>query len=122
MPNAKAVIDSAHRSGKAGWHPADVVAAVRKRGSSLSELSRQHGYRSPVLRDALQHPYPKAERIIAEFLGVPPQRIWPSRYHTDGTPRSGRGERGLGRYKAKRSTDAGRSNAHVRGTNRHAAG
>lgn len=52
---------------------------------------------------AIWRPWPKAERIIAEALGVPPEQIWPSRYHPDGSPRSGRGERGLGRYKRKAS-------------------
>lgn len=53
---------------------------------------------------ALHRPWPKAERIIAEFIGVSAREIWPSRYHHDGAPKSGRGERGIGRYKAKHST------------------
>lgn len=83
------------------WHPADVIAAVRKAGSNISQLSFAQGYTTPALKNALRIPAPRFERIIAEFLGLTPQHIWPSRYHADGTPRSGRGERGLGRYKAK---------------------
>nr|DAS48596.1 MAG TPA: winged helix-turn-helix DNA-binding protein [Caudoviricetes sp.] len=28
----------------------------------------------------MQFKYPKGERIISDFLGIPPQEIWPSRY------------------------------------------
>jgi Ner family transcriptional regulator len=87
------------------WHRADIIAAVRKTGTSVQALSFMNGYRRTTLGHALVHPYPKCERIIAEHLGVPPQKIWPSRYHQDGSPKSGRNARGLGRYisKAKRN-------------------
>ncbi len=80
------------------WHRADIVAAFRKRNTTLARYSRQCGYTSTWLAQATGRPYPKAERVIAEFLGISPQTIWPSRYHADGTPRSGRGERGFGRH------------------------
>lgn len=83
------------------WHKADIVAAVRKTGTNLQILSRSHGWGRTTLSNALYAPYPKYERLIAEHLKTTPQKIWPSRYHEDGTPKSGRGERGLGRYKAK---------------------
>lgn len=79
------------------WHRADVVASLRKAGWSLRRLSIHHGYSAGSLRAALARPYPKAERIIAQAIGIEPQRIWPSRYHPDGAPKSGRGERGIGR-------------------------
>lgn len=83
------------------WHRADIIAAVRKSGTSIQALSFKNGYRRTTLGHALVAPYPKCERIIAAHLGLKPQTIWPSRYHADGTPKSGRDERGLGRYKAK---------------------
>jgi Ner family transcriptional regulator len=101
MSKANRLLNTAKKPARRDWHRADIVAAVRKKGSNLQELSRQHGYADGTLRNALYYPAPKYERIIAEFIGVTPQIIWPSRYHTDGTPKSGRGERGLGRYKAK---------------------
>ncbi|HAF00428.1 MAG TPA: transcriptional regulator [Methylophilaceae bacterium] len=82
------------------WHRADIVAAFRKRNTTLAHYSRNQGYTSTWLAQATGRPYPRAERVIAEFLGVTPQTIWPSRYHADGTPRSGRGERGKGRHKS----------------------
>ena len=75
----------------------DIVAAIRKRGTTLSRLSQSHGYNPDALRNALTRPWPKAEAIIAECLGVTPQAIWPTRYRPDGLPKSGRGERGIGR-------------------------
>jgi Ner family transcriptional regulator len=79
------------------WHPADIVSALRKSGLSLARLAVVHGYSSgAALSNALRSPYPKAERIIAEAIKRTPQEIWPSRYHADGRPRSGFGERSYG--------------------------
>lgn len=83
------------------WHRADIIAAIRKTGTNLQQLSRGHGLGRTTLSNALYGPCPRYERLIAEHLDVTPQIIWPSRYHLDGSPRSGRGERGIGRYKAQ---------------------
>lgn len=90
------------------WHRADIIAAVRKSGTSLQAMSLALGYSRSTLRNALNHPAPKYERIIAMRLGITPQLIWPSRYHLDGSSKSGRGERGIGRYVSKNS-----KNVHV---------
>lgn len=62
------------------WHPADIIAGLRKRGTSLTALSRQAGLASSTLANALVRHWPKGERLIAEALGVAPEQIWPSRY------------------------------------------
>lgn len=62
------------------WHSADIIAALRKRGTSLAALSRQAGLASSTLANALNRHWPKGERLIAEALGVTPEQIWPSRY------------------------------------------
>jgi Ner family transcriptional regulator len=68
------------------WHPADIVAALRKKQWSLQQLAAVNGYRSrTAIAHALHRPYPKAEGIIAEALGVEPKEIWPTRYNADGT-------------------------------------
>jgi len=85
-------------SKKQDWHAADVVAAIRKTNNSLQRLSRLNKLASATLGQALYRPYPKCERIISDYLRITPQEIWPSRYNADGTPKSGRGERGLGRH------------------------
>ena len=84
------------------WHKADIICGLWKIGTSVQKLSREHQYKSNVLELCLRKPWPKAERIIAEALGTKPQVIWPSRYHNDGTPKSGRGERVTDKHTALR--------------------
>lgn len=63
------------------WHPEDIKAAIRKKGVSMAQLARANGYKSPrTFSNVFNVPYPKVQRIIAEFLGVTPETIWPSRY------------------------------------------
>jgi len=72
------------------WHPAEVVAALRMKGYSLRALATLNGYgNANSLTSALRRPYPLAEGIIAEAIGVEPTRIWPSRYGPDGKPNRG---------------------------------
>ncbi|MEI2742758.1 MAG: helix-turn-helix transcriptional regulator [Candidatus Competibacter sp.] len=66
------------------WHPADIVAALRKKGWSLRKLSTHHGYKQPTaLANALRGRWPKGERLIAEAIGISAQEIWPARYRQD---------------------------------------
>lgn len=66
---------------KKDWHPADIVAEVRKKGSTLSAISRCSGLSSSTLINALSRPWPKGEYIIADFLKIHPSEIWPTRYY-----------------------------------------
>lgn len=63
-----------------GWHQADIIAGLRKKGMSLAALSRAAGLSSSTLANALTRPWPKGEYLIAEALGVHPSEIWPERY------------------------------------------
>ncbi len=68
------------------WHPADIVAALRKAGWSLRRLSKHHRYSDPsTLCVALRRRWPKAERLIADAIGIDPATIWPSRYPKQST-------------------------------------
>jgi Ner family transcriptional regulator len=62
------------------WHPADIIAAQKKRGTSLSAVSRKSGLASSTLANALNRHWPKGERLSAEALDIAPEKIWPSRY------------------------------------------
>ncbi|HDH0770440.1 helix-turn-helix domain-containing protein [Klebsiella pneumoniae] len=63
------------------WHRADIIAALHKCGWSVRQLAFSHGYKSgAVLKSALDRPWPKGEKIIADALGIPPDEIWPERY------------------------------------------
>ncbi|HCM1914398.1 TPA: helix-turn-helix domain-containing protein [Salmonella enterica subsp. salamae serovar 28:r:e,n,z15] len=66
------------------WHPADIIAALKKQGTSLSAVSRQAGLASSTLANTLIRHWPKGEKLIAEKLGVAPEQIWPSRYRKPG--------------------------------------
>ena len=66
------------------WHPEDIKAQVRKRGLTLAQLARNHDVPEQQIRHALVIPREQAERVIADFLGVSPKVIWPSRYHLNG--------------------------------------
>lgn len=62
------------------WHPADIIAALKKNGTSLAALSRHEGLSSSTLANALSRPWPKGEWLIAQALDIPPDVIWPERY------------------------------------------
>ncbi|EMX8695952.1 helix-turn-helix domain-containing protein [Klebsiella michiganensis] len=65
---------------RVNMHRADIVAALHKKNLTLSQLGRQHNLSPYTLKNALDKPYPKAEKIIAEAIGAKPQDIWPERY------------------------------------------
>lgn len=62
------------------WHPADIIAGLRKKGTTLAAVSRETGLASSTLANALTKRWPKGKKLIAEALGVSPAEIWPSRY------------------------------------------
>ncbi|EHM51582.1 putative DNA-binding protein Ner [Yokenella regensburgei ATCC 43003] len=66
------------------WHPADIIAGLHKKGTSLAALSRSAGLSSSTLANALTRPWPKGEYLIAEALGLHPSVLWPGRYFKDG--------------------------------------
>ncbi|GAB7206887.1 hypothetical protein OS21_33830 [Dickeya oryzae] len=53
---------------KNDWHPADIIASLRKRGTTLSAVSREAGLASSTLANALTRHWPKGERLIADAL------------------------------------------------------
>lgn len=65
------------------WHPADIIAALRKKRTSLAAQSRIAGLSSSTLANALTRPWPRGEKLIADALGISPEMIWPSRYFDD---------------------------------------
>lgn len=70
------------------WHPADIKAALHKRGTTLSRVALDAGLTgSSSLSACLVRPMPANEKRIAAALGVEPAAIWPTRYNADGTPK-----------------------------------
>ncbi|MCP9269665.1 helix-turn-helix domain-containing protein [Xenorhabdus sp. XENO-1] len=62
------------------WHPAEIICALRKRGTTLAALSRESGLSSSTLANTLSRPWPKGKWLIATCLEMDPAEIWPSRY------------------------------------------
>ena len=73
---------------RADWHWEDVKAALWRRNLTLSAIARQHKRGRCSLAMVKTRWWPEAQSIIASALGVPPQAIWPSRYHDDGSPKA----------------------------------
>lgn len=68
------------KKSKKNMHRADIIAAIRKRGKTLTQLSIEAGLHPRTLSNALDRKYPKGEKIISDFINVPVQEIWPERY------------------------------------------
>ena len=95
-------LDTPKKPASLSWHPAYIVYQLRVKGMSLRRLGGLHNYAPGSLQIALYKPWPAAEKIIADFLGVPPQEIWPSRY--DG---NGKSNRKRGGYHPSRNVNTG---------------
>jgi Ner family transcriptional regulator len=67
-----------------GWHRADILAEVRKRGSNLAEIARSVGLSRQSMYWAMIAPHPRANLAVAEFLGVPASTLWPQWFDEDG--------------------------------------
>ena len=74
------------QTAKPGWHKQDIIAAVRKRGTTLMRLSVENGLNRNTLNLACEARFSRAHTIIAEFLGVPRHEIWPQFYDDTDTP------------------------------------
>ncbi len=55
-------------------------------GYTLSSLAREIGVSRHAPKLALDRPYPRMERVIAEKIGLPAHKIWTERYNEDGLP------------------------------------
>jgi len=90
MPTIQQKIDSPKikvNRPQTGWHPADIKAALEKRGIRLAWLSHDAGYSRNAVSDAINGKWwPAIERIIADALDTKPWVLWPERYNNDGKP------------------------------------
>jgi Ner family transcriptional regulator len=65
-------------SAQQDMHPADVIAALHKRGTSLRQLAIQNGYAH--IGRVLTSQWLAAEQVVAKALDMKPEAIWPTRY------------------------------------------
>ena len=68
------------------WHPADIKAAMDKKGYSFARIAREYGYVRNSPNMVLRKAWPIMERIVAKIVGVKPAVIWPGRYDRRGHP------------------------------------
>lgn len=73
------VLSDTKKAAKCDWHRADILAALRKNGWSLRSLAEAGNVSYSTLKSALDKPYPKMERLIANAVGVAPEEIWVTR-------------------------------------------
>lgn len=66
--------------------PHEVKEAIRQRGKTLTELGVEAGFSAAAVSIALRKRAPFVQQLIADFLGMKPQDIWPSRYDANGSP------------------------------------
>lgn len=62
------------------WDQPAVLAEIRRRGSSISELSRAAGLKRGTLYSAFYKRYPKGQALIARFVEASRHEIWPHWY------------------------------------------
>jgi len=97
------------------WHPADIKAALHKKGITLAGIAKAYGLNdSTSLSSTFARSYPLNEKRIADAIGVHPMVIWPSRYNKDGSIKP-RGFRGL-QFNA---TELARNSKTTAGDSRH---
>ncbi len=100
-----------------GWHRADIVAAVKKRGTTLIAFSASLGLTRSETSRALILPHRRVNQALAAFIGVHESILWPHWYDADG--------RRIGKGSRSRSRSPQESHAHaaevVPASSKHAA-
>ncbi len=67
-------------------HPEDIKATLRKRGLNFSILADENDISKQTIAAAVRsRASGRAEKILADAIGMKPRDIWPSRYRRDGT-------------------------------------
>ena len=73
------VFNDIKKTAQSDWNRADILAELRKKGWSLRSLAKAGNVSHNTLKSALDKPYPKMERLIANAIGVAPEIIWAGR-------------------------------------------
>lgn len=68
------------RSPPVVWDRHAIKAEVHRRGSTLTAIALAAGLDASACRSALVRRHIAGEQVLATFLGVRPERIWPERY------------------------------------------
>jgi Ner family transcriptional regulator len=69
------------------WTRQRILFELRERGTSAADLAARNGLQRFVVYSAMERPYPKVHKLIAEAVGQSPGVIWPQFYDADGARR-----------------------------------
>lgn len=81
------------------WDAPGILAAVKRKQKTLTALAEGAGLNASACRTSLTRPFPAADKVISDFLGVPLHELWPDRYEKDGA----RIDKRTIRYRANRT-------------------
>lgn len=87
-------------------HREDVIAAVRKRGGSLSSLAKAKHIHPSSMSHCLKRPLRRANAAIAEFLDQPLSALWPEWFDRHGNLKA---QRNASRNPEKRNPEIAKS-------------
>ena len=59
-----------------------IIAEIKRRGFSLSELARENGYHPSTFVQVKTKCHFRAQSIIAACIDLDPREVWPNRYLT----------------------------------------
>ncbi|TQD37437.1 helix-turn-helix domain-containing protein [Rhodobacter capsulatus] len=62
------------------WTKAQIKCALEEKGMTLSGLAILNDMNPSQMRSVWSRPVRPAEKVLAEFLGVPPAELFPTRY------------------------------------------
>lgn len=68
-----------------------IIYQLALQDQTLASIARTAGVSRQAIWQALVKPYPRAEKIIAQYLHMEPQTLFPERYDAQGQPNRKRG-------------------------------
>ncbi|MGH0000583.1 helix-turn-helix domain-containing protein [Pseudovibrio ascidiaceicola] len=60
--------------------PSEILYRLRELRTSYAEIDRTYNLPKGTAKNTARQPHILGERAVSETLGLPPQKIWPSRY------------------------------------------
>lgn len=66
--------------GKQKWDRHEILSALHRKGMTLTRLAEMNGKAPGGFRTIWSRPNTSTEQIIAKFLGVPAEELFPDRY------------------------------------------
>ena len=62
------------------WTSNRILCEIHERGMTLEKLAIMHDRNPSTFRHIWKRPNSTNDRIVAEFIGVPVEELWPDRY------------------------------------------